>query len=325
MSKYNEAELHAIKELDPHGYLRWQLPELDPDLVWYTWLESQVAPPAGLPFLRCDCVAGLRSRSGRQPPWACLVEAQAQPIPRLAVWLLVYLGLLHEDLRHGPHDRDRFQMMAAVLNLTDTTLATTIDWVPPVPAPALPSEPRPFGVQARFWARHVRQEQAEATLEGIAAGRIALCILVWVPLMIGGDDPDVLERWQEVALLQKEPHLLADYVALTRVFAELAGRQAAWTAALKEFNMNDSVFLTEIENQAIERGMAKGMAKGIEQGIEQGIAKGLAKGALVGKIQMCQELLRQPVTPETELRTRSEQELDSLLAQLRNQMLSNGK
>ena len=138
MSKYNEAELHAIKELDPQGYLNWHMPELDPDLVWSAWLESQVAPPPGLPFLRCDCVAGLRSQSGRQPPWACLIEAQAQPIPRLAVWLLVYLGLLHEDLRFGPHDRDRFQIMAAVLNLTDTTLATAIDWIPPLP-PAAPA------------------------------------------------------------------------------------------------------------------------------------------------------------------------------------------
>jgi hypothetical protein len=132
MSKYNDAELHAIKELDPPGYVRWQLPELEEDLEWYTRLESQVAPPPGMPFLRCDCVAGFRSRSGTQAPWACLIEAQAQPIPRLAVWMLVYLGLLHEDLRHGPHDRDRFQMMGAVLNLTDGILSTTLDWLPPL-------------------------------------------------------------------------------------------------------------------------------------------------------------------------------------------------
>jgi hypothetical protein len=166
MSKYNDAELHAIKELNPQGYLDWQLPELDPDLVWYTWLESQVSPPQGVPFLRCDCVAGLRSQSGSQPPWACLIEAQAQPIPRMAVWVMVYLGLLHEDLRHGPHDQDRFQMMAAVLNLTDTTLSTSIDWVPPVkpaapqpeqqPAPQAEQQPapqpeqQPFGLKSKF-------------------------------------------------------------------------------------------------------------------------------------------------------------------------------
>jgi hypothetical protein len=102
-------------------------------------------------------------------------------------------------------------------------------------------------------------------------------------------------------MLQDEPHLLADYVVLALVFAELVGRKPAWAAALKEFNVNDSVFLQEIEN------------------------KGLAKGALVGKIQAFQEMLKQPVTPETELRARPEQELGDLLVQLRKQWLSNGQ
>jgi hypothetical protein len=88
---------------------------------------------------------------------------------------------------------------------------------------------------------------------------------------------------------------------LALVFAELVGRKPAWAAALKEFNVNDSVFLQEIEN------------------------RGLAKGALVGKIQAFQEMLKQPVTPETELRARPNQELDSLLTQLRKQLLANGQ
>jgi hypothetical protein len=300
MTKYNDAELHAIKELDPQGYLSWHLSELDPDLVWYTWLESQVAPPPGLPFLRCDCVAGLHSRSGSQAPWACLIEAQAQPIPRLGVWVLVYLGLLHEDLRFGPHDRDRFQMMAAVLNLTDTPLSTAIDWVPPVKHLALQPDEQAVGVKCRFWVRNVREEGADLTLEQIAERKVALCILVWVPLMAGGDDPRVVQRWREVALLQDEPHLLADYVVLALVFAELAGRRAAWAAALKEFNVQDSQIAQQWED------------------------KGIVKGTLVGKIQAFQEMLKQPLTPEKELRARSEQELDALLAQLRQQWLSNG-
>jgi hypothetical protein len=106
-------------------------------------------------------------------------------------------------------------------------------------------------------------------------------------------------------MLQTEPHLLADYVVLALVFAELAGRGAAWSAALKEFNVNDSAFLQDIEDKAIK--------------------KGLVKGALVGKIQAFQEMLKQPVTPETELRARPEQELDNLLAQLRKQWLANGQ
>jgi hypothetical protein len=205
-------------------------------------------------------------------------------------------------------------MMAAVLNLTDTSLATSIDWLPPLqPTAAHPeqqpsSQPQPVGVQCRFWVRNVREEKADLTLEQIAAGKIALCILVWVPLMMGGDDPRVLQRWQEVALLQNEPHLLADYVVLALVFAELAGRKTAWAAALKEFNVQDSQVAQQWE----------------DRGIEKGIEKGLVRGTLVGKIQMCQEMLKQPVTPEQELRAQSEQQLDSLLAQLRKQWLANG-
>jgi hypothetical protein len=305
MSEYDEAERHAIKELDPPGYCRWQMPELDADLEWYTWLESQVAPPVGMPQLRCDCVAGFRSRSGQQPPWACLIEAQAQPIPRMAVWVLIYLGLLHEDLRHGPHDRDRFLMMAAVINLTDTTLSTSIDWLPPRASPASGEAPiEQIGLQCRFWVRDVRKMAAGRELEEIAQGKTALCILPWVPLMIGGHFPEVLQRWQELAKRQEERHVRADYVALALVFAALAGCEAVWSAALKEFDVKESRIA--------------------QQWIDRGIEKGLTKGTLVGKVNLCQELLKQPLTPEKELSALPEQDLAALLAQLRQQLPTNG-
>jgi hypothetical protein len=196
-------------------------------------------------------------------------------------------------------------MMAAVLNLTDTTLATAIDWTPPVKPPAPQAEQQPIGVKSRFWVRNVREEQAGQILEQIAEGKIALCILVWVPLMAGGDDPRVLQRWQEVALLQKEPHLLADFVVLALVFADLAGRGDAWSAALKEFNVNDSRIAQQWEDRGIE--------------------KGLAKGEVVGQIRLCQEMLKQPVTATKELSALPEQDLDNLLAQLRKRLLPNGQ
>ena len=100
-----------------------------------------------------------------------------------------------------------------------------------------------------------------------------------------------------MTLLEKEPHLLADYVELALVFAELAGRQDAWSAALKEFNVKDSQIAQQWED----------------------------KGIAIGKIQAFQEMLKQPVTPEKELRARPDQELNSLLAQLRRQLQSNGQ
>ena len=56
--------------------------------------------------------------------------------------------------------------------------------------------------------------------------------------------------------------MLADYVVIALVFAELAGRKSAWDAALKEFNVKDSVFLQEIEDRTNDKGWAKGELAG---------------------------------------------------------------
>ena len=259
MSKYDEAERHAIKELDPGGCLRWQMPDLDPDLEFSTWLETQVSPPPGVPQLRGDCVAGLRSRGGGQAPWACLIEAQAQPLPRMGVWMMVYLGLLHEDLRHGPHDRDRFQMLGFILNLSESPLASTVEWLPPMKqTPAQPE--RQVGVKCAFWVKNVREDEAAPTLERIARDEVALCVLPWVPVMKGADQAPVLTSWKEQALRQPEPHLRADYVALALVFAELAGREAVWREALKEFDVTDSRIAQEWEDRGRRAGRQEGFA-----------------------------------------------------------------
>ena len=79
MADYDDAERHAIQEVEPADQLKWLLEDVDEDLMLFDWLQTQVSPPPGVPQLRCDCVAGLRSRSGKQPPWACLIECRANP------------------------------------------------------------------------------------------------------------------------------------------------------------------------------------------------------------------------------------------------------
>jgi hypothetical protein len=122
-----------------------------------------------------------------------------------------------------------------------------------VQAPAGPGQP---GVNCRFWVRNVRQEDAALTLEQIARGDVDLCILPWVPLMKGADQAEVIRRWQELALRQDQPSLLADYVALASVFAELAGRDALWRAALKELDVKDS----RVAEEWVDKGRREGAA-----------------------------------------------------------------
>jgi hypothetical protein len=52
--------------------------------------------------------------------------------------------------------------------------------------------------------------------------------------------------------------------------------------------------------------------------------QGIEKGALVGKVQMCQELLKQQPTPQAELAALPQEQLETLLAHLRSQLLANG-
>jgi hypothetical protein len=211
MADYDDAERHAIHEVEPRDQLRWLLEEVDEDLVFSGWLQTQVAPPPGVPQLRCDCVAGLQSASDSQAPWACLIEIQGQPLPGMAVWMMIYLGLLHNVLRYD--GRDPLQMMGVILNLSEGQLSHTVHWpvplkkqTPPTPPaapdtgqPASATSPLPLatpdigqsasatspaqapGVSCAFFIKNVRQESAEKTLKRIDLGELGLCILVWVP------------------------------------------------------------------------------------------------------------------------------------------------
>ena len=51
------------------------------------------------------------------------------------------------------------------------------------------------------------------------------------------------------------------------------------------------VYITSIEQLAIEEGMQKGMQKGMQQGIQQGIQQGMQQGRLDGKAQLFRRLL----------------------------------
>src|SRR5436309_98277 len=81
--------------------------------------------------------AELVSRSGTQPPWACLVEPQGQWEGSFLTRLLQYLLLLHDELRHGPHGQDRYLMMAGIVNVCEQPLQSALKWLPPGAPPGV--------------------------------------------------------------------------------------------------------------------------------------------------------------------------------------------
>ena len=104
--------------------------------------------------------------------------------------------------------------------------------------------------------------------------------------MRGGAEPAILGRWQEVARAEPDTRRRADYGGLAVVFAEAAGRRAAWHDALKEWDM--------VESQQVLEWIAEGEVKGEIKGMVGSLLRVLAKkfppgppSEVVAVIQSC--------------------------------------
>ncbi len=267
MNVYDQAERFAIKRLYSPGFLRWLLVGLDEDLVFSRWLDTQLAPFPGEPERRPDCVAEFVSRSGKQPPWVCLVEPQGQPQADFLARLLQYLMMLHQELRHGPYGQDRYLMMAGIVNLCEGPLQHELSWLPPgqpprkrrrTKKPAVPVRVPGVGLTAGVWVRNVYTEPADATLDGIAAGRLHRCLLPWVSVMAGGDRKEIGQRWIEVASDEPDLQLRASFGGLALVLAEKRGRDELWKRILKEWNVTESQIVKEWQKEARKEGREEG-------------------------------------------------------------------
>ena len=246
---YDQASRFAVK-VAPAGLLHWRLPKLDADLVFARWLETQHVPFPGEPDRRCDTVAEMVSASGRQPPWAFVIEVQSEPEAAMAERELEYVLGVRRQLRHGPHGRDKYLVGALLLNLTGPAQSGRLDMVPP------------GDTQLELhWGMDVctmNGESAAELLRRIAAGESPLGLLVWVSLMADGDDPAVIAEWKRLGLLEPDARRRAEYAGLALIFAELGNRRVIWAEALKEWNMRESQIANEWKNEGRVEGHLKG-------------------------------------------------------------------
>ncbi|WP_439631682.1 hypothetical protein [Gemmata sp.] len=264
VNPFDKASRFAAK-LDAPGFLGWLLGAPAEALVFRRWLDTRGLPfPGGDPDRTSDTVAHLDNAAEHGVPWAVAVEFQTVPDPDMFGRLLGYLAGLWLTLRPDAGRGSRFHVGAAVVNLTGTGAASRdLRW----PGTGLATH---LGVVER----NLERESADELLGGIESGRWSRCLLPWVPLMTGGGDPGIIDRWKLLAEGEPDRRRRAEYSGIAQLFAERAGRKAVWQAKLEGWNVEESTVVNEWIAIGEKRGETRGRVEGRVEGRLEGRTEG---------------------------------------------------
>lgn len=167
-------------------------------------------------------------------PWAVPIEFETTPKRMNPARALEYIALVFKDYRPVKSRKDRFDVGMAVMFLRGKRrVSHRMVW-----------RSAGMGVTLEVRQRNLAQEDASATLEGIANGSVPAVVLPLVPLMIGGDQPAVVTVWAERlrAVAEDQQGTLAGW---TRVFADAARCLDLWRAATEGWGVIRSKVVDE--------------------------------------------------------------------------------
>ena len=154
--------------------------------------------------------------------------------------LLGYLAHLWTRLKPDPERGSRFNVGGAVVNLTGAGGASR--------AMRLPGTA--VGTQLAVAERNLALESADDTVGMIEAGALGRSVLPWLPLLAGGGEATIIERWKRLAEREPSTRRRAEYAGLARVFAEASGCRPQWELGLKGWNMRESMVVNEWKAEA---------------------------------------------------------------------------
>jgi hypothetical protein len=277
-NRFDQASRYGAK-LDAQGFYRWVLD--DSTLLVTGWLDTRSLPFPGEPERICDTVACVIAAGAPDEPWAMPLEFQVKPDSAMFGRLLEYLGRLWRERRpEGRHHR-RYLVGAALVNLTGKRRTA--------------SRQMRFGQTAVMThlgvaERNMAREDAAATLAAIAAGRVARCLLPFIPLMHGAGEASIIKQWLTLVRAEVSSRLRGDYGGLALVFAELAGCHQAWRKALEGWNIMESKQVLEWMAQGEARGALRICRDLLRLQLQDGF--GPLPDALVQRIEASEDLDR---------------------------------
>ncbi len=199
------------------------------------WDDTRRTSWPGGPERTDDVVCVLRRRADGKPAHL-IVEVATEPRPDDLARLGVYELLLAIEVR-GVLDDGR-PVYGAILRLTGTSRRGPLLLTHSLSSPGVLVKP------IEVW---LAAESAADTLARIGSGELALCILPWVVLMRGGGEPQMIERWKQLAAGEPDVEKRAAYRYFALVFAELIPQQVNWQRHLEGWEVRESQYTRSIE------------------------------------------------------------------------------
>ena len=248
---FDKASRLAFK-LDPVGMLCWSMGIGTADFAFRGWLDTRDAPFPGHPDRTGDTVAAVEETRTGGVPWALAVEFQIEPDPLMFGRMLGYLSGLWVNLKPDPERGSRYNVGGIVLNLTGNGNGSReMVWAG-------------SAVQTRLGLceRNLESESASDTLDAVEAGRVAMAILPWIPLMRGADTSDIMERWKRIAETGSSDERKSEYATLALAFAVAQDRDEMWKQSLKGWNVKTNRIMDELRAEGIEQGIGVGIGLG---------------------------------------------------------------
>jgi hypothetical protein len=259
---FDKASRFAAK-IEPATFLAWATGLPADRFTFREWLDTRAIPLPHEPDQIGDSVARVANANAAEPDWAVAIEFQIEPDPLMFGRLMVYLGHLWQSVKPDPERGSRFNVAAIVFNLTATGSASRdMRW-----------PDAGFVTQLGVVERNLAGENADDLLVGVESGRWSRAVLPWLPLMTGGDDAGIIDRWKALADGEPDFRRKGNYASLALVFAGAAKRKDIWKKALEGWNVIES----EVVNEWIAEGEARGKVKGKAEGrVEEAVALAIA-------------------------------------------------
>ena len=236
MSDRFDQTARYVARFDPDGFFAWLFDGFADHMRFERWLDTRTAPMPGQPNQTADTVGELFALYVPQPPWLLLVEFQTEPDPEMFGRLLEQLGKFWREHRPDDLPGSRYQLVAAVVNLTGT-----LESLPASQQFVFPLDNVGLGLAAK--EIHLATQSATATLDAIGKGMTTKSILAFIPLMTGGGEEGIIQRWLGIAGAEPNHRRRGDLGSLALTMAELKPWFGKWQVALKEWNMRESTVI----------------------------------------------------------------------------------